>query len=334
VATTRKSFRTVELVHLVIGAAGYAGRHAVAALREAVLVRTADPSDDLAGAMTGVEVVHLALELRSPLRSPRDRPPHPLLVSITGAARAAGVRRLVFLSSTSIYGFDQEGRVSERRPVRPEHPYQRALLADETWLRERDRPDVVVLRAAQGFGPDETVSGRLFDWIESGRLALPGGGRAARTFLAGADLGRAFLAAAMRGQPGIAYLLGGIRGSWRELLLAAAETLRVRRRRVGRGSYDLAYLGAWSRLLRWDAGRTCWPTPFVVDLLSRAQLVEDGWSRRELGWRPQVATFEAGLVELPGWQPYAVPEPRRRRVARRRAAAAHVDRFLTSPRGR
>jgi nucleoside-diphosphate-sugar epimerase len=296
-------------VHLVIGAAGYAGRHAVAALRESVLVRTAELSDDVARAMEGVEVVHLALELHSPLRRPRGRPPHPVLVSIAGMARAAGVRRLVFLSSTGVYGFDREGHVSERTPVGPEHPYQRVLLAEETWLRERDRPDVVVLRAAQGFGPDEPVSGRLFQWIASGRLALPGGGRAPRTFLAGADLGRAFLAAAVRGQPGIAYLLGGIRGSWRQLLLAAAETLRVRRRRVGRGSYDLAYLQASSRVLRTPAGRTCWPTPFVVDLLSRPQLVEDGWSRRELSWAPQVATFEAGLLELPGWQPYAIPEP-------------------------
>jgi nucleoside-diphosphate-sugar epimerase len=296
-------------VHLVIGAAGYAGRHAAAALRESVLVRTAEPTDDLAGAMDGVEVVHLALELHSPLRRPRGRSPHPLLVSIAGMAREAGVRRLVFLSSTSVYGFDREGRVSERAPVRPEHPYERALLADETWLRERDQPDVVVLRAAQGFGPDEPVSGRLFHWIASGRLGLPGGGRAPRTFLAGVDLGRAFLAAALRGQPGIAYVVGGIRGSWRELLLAAAETMRVRRRRVGRGSYDLAYLGASSRMLRTPAGRLCWPTPFVVDLLTRPQLVEDGWSRRELSWRPQVATFESGLVELPGWEPYAVAEP-------------------------
>jgi nucleoside-diphosphate-sugar epimerase len=266
-------------------------------------------SDDLAGAMDGVEVVHLALALHSPLRRPRGSSPHPLLVSIAGMARAAGVRRLVFLSSTCVYGSDREGRVSERTAVRPEHPYERLLLAEETWLRERDRPDVVVLRAAQGFGPDEPVSGRLFHWIASGRLALPGGGRAPRTFLAGPDLGRAFLAAAVHGQPGVAYVLGGILGSWRELLLAAAETLRVRRRRVGRGSYDLAYLGSWSRLPRTRAGRTCWPTPFVVDLLSRPQLVEDGWSRRELGWRPQVTTFEAGLVELPGWQPYAADEP-------------------------
>jgi nucleoside-diphosphate-sugar epimerase len=297
-ATTRKSFHTLEHVHLVIGAAGYAGRHAVAALRESVLVRAADLSDDLAGAMEDVDVLHLALELHSPLQRPRGRPPHPLLVSLVRLARDAGVRRLVFLSSASVYGFHREGRVSERARLRPHHAYERALLAEETWLRAQDRPEVIVLRAAQGFGPDEPVCVRLFERLVAGRLALPGGGRAPRTFLAGPDLGQAFLAAAVRGQPGVAYLLGGIRGSWRELLLAAATTLRLRRRRhVGRSSYDLAYLGAWSRVPR--AG---WPTPCAVDLLARPQVVEDGWSRRELSWRPQVTTFEAGLAELADWQ--------------------------------
>jgi hypothetical protein len=76
---------------------------------------------------------------------------------------------------------------------------------------------------------------------------------------------------------------------------------------VGRCSYDLAYLAAWSGLAHSSTSRTCWPTPYVVDLLARAQVVEDGWSRRELSWRPQVATFETGLAELLGWQGDATP---------------------------
>jgi nucleoside-diphosphate-sugar epimerase len=144
------------------------------------------------------------------------------------------------------------------------------------------------------------VSGRLFNWLVSGRLRLPGGGRAPRTFLAAADLGRAFHAAAERGQPGVAYLLGGIRGSWRELLLAAAKLLDVRPH-VGRASYDLSYLAAAAGMVRTELGRWCWPTPFVVDALARPQLVDDGWSRRELSWEPQVRTFTAGLTGLREW---------------------------------
>jgi len=123
-------------VHLVIGAAGYAGRHAVAALDAYELVRTAELHDDLAEAMRGVEVVHLAAGVRSPLVRPRGRAPHPRLVALVGLARDAGVRRVVFLSSTAVYGFSREGRVSDRTRARPEHPYGRALAADETWNSE------------------------------------------------------------------------------------------------------------------------------------------------------------------------------------------------------
>ena len=294
-------------MHLVIGAGGYAGRHAVAALSAHVLARTAELDDDLAAAMSGVEVVHLTVDLHSPLaRGGRTRRSYLPLVSIVDLARRARVRRLVFLSSTGVFGFDREGRVSERTRLRPSHPWARVLAADEAWLRQLDQPDVVVLRAAQGFGPDEPVSGPLLDWLLSRRLPLPGGGSAPRTFLAGPDLGRALYAAAVRGQPGGAYLVGGFLGTWRKLLEAGAAVMAVHAQ-VRRSSYDMAYLGAITRL-RTDAGRTCWPTPYVVDLLGRPQIVEDGWSRRELSWRPEVSSFAAGLAELPDWRPAAARE--------------------------
>jgi hypothetical protein len=52
-----------------------------------------------------------------------------------------------------------------------------------------------------------------------------------------------------------------------------------------------------------------------VDLLARPQVVEDGWSRRELSWRPLVATFEAGLAELPEWHRDTAPVPEADAVA-------------------
>jgi nucleoside-diphosphate-sugar epimerase len=295
-------------VHLVLGAAGYPGRHVVAALGDTVRVRTAELSDDLESAMSGVEVVHLALTPRSPLQRPLRPapPPHPLLAWLMRLGREAGVRRVVALSSISVFGFSREGLITERTRLRPEHGYERALAADETWLREQYRPEVVVLRPAQGFGPDEQITARLFEWVAAGGVSLPGGGTASRTFLAGADLGRAFQAAALRGEPGAAYLLGGVHGSWRELLRAVAVAMGARPR-LGRTSYDLAYLGAFGGLGRTPMGRACWPTPFVVDLLARPQVVMDGWSRRELTWQPQMTTFAAGLTELAARHPRPAP---------------------------
>lgn len=249
--------------------------------------------------MDGVETVHLATHLYSPfdrLRV-RDRPPvHPFAAHVVDLARRTGVSRLIVLSTVAVYGFSRDGRISERIRPRPEHSYERLLARDEEWLRLQWPPDVVVLRAAQLFGPGEPLLTHLVHRLVARRpVLLPGGGRARRTFLAGPDLGRAFLAASLRGEPGAAYLVGGVRSSWRNLVEAAARALSVtpRSRRL---PYDLAYLATSARL-----GARYWPTTYLVDLLSRSQVVEDGWSRRELCWKPEVTTLAAGLVGLADW---------------------------------
>ena len=73
------------------------------------------------------------------------------------------------------------------------------------------------------------------------------------------------------------------------------------RPRLGRRGYDLAYLAAALRWPRSRLARECWPTPAVVDLLARPQVIDDGWTRRELTWRPEVLTFSDGLAGLADW---------------------------------
>jgi len=73
------------------------------------------------------------------------------------------------------------------------------------------------------------------------------------------------------------------------------------RPRLGRRAYDLAYLAAALRLPRRRVARACWPTPVLVDLLARPQVIDDGWSRRELTWEPEVLTFPDGLAGLADW---------------------------------
>jgi nucleoside-diphosphate-sugar epimerase len=287
----------------VIGARGFAGRHAVTALAGHLHVRGAEPGDDLAEAMRGVDVVHLAVELYSPFKRLRwtgERRPHPFLAQVVEAARLAGVRRIVHLSSAAACRPNRAWRVSERTRSRPEHTYGRLLARDEAWLRQLGDPEVVVLRPAQLFGPGEPLLGRLLHALAAGRVRLPGGGRARRTFLAGPDLGQAFAAAALRGEPYAAYLCGGFEGCWADLLGAAGALLRLRGR-VGHGSYALAHLAAAAHLPRSGRARMCWPTPLLVEVIGRRWLVDDGWSRRELSWEPGVRTFPEGLTGLADW---------------------------------
>ena len=72
--------------------------------------------------------------------------------------------------------------------------------------------------------------------------------------------------------------------------------------RVGGLPYDLSYLAASARASSGLplTGRY-WGSPFVVDLISRPHVIEDGWSPRELGWSPAVTSLAPGLAGLARW---------------------------------
>jgi nucleoside-diphosphate-sugar epimerase len=284
-------------MHLVIGSAGYAGRSAIAALGVHFPVRAVQLGEDLGAAMAGVDTVHLATDLHSPLTRLRwDPEPHPWLVEIARAARQAGVRRLVHLSTAQVLGPAPRAPLLESNPPRPDHVYERLHARDEQWLLLQRGIEVVVLRPAQGFGPGEPISERLLNGLARGRpLLVKGSPR--RTFLAGSDLGRAFVAAALRARPGHSYLLGGFSSSWAELFRMAAAALKLPVR-FAAVPYDLLYLQAAFREWRTPHGKLCWPNRYVVDLLGRAHLLEDGISRRELSWSPTIGSFEEGLGQL------------------------------------
>ncbi len=287
-------------MHLVIGASGGVGRALVAALQGRVGVRGAEPGDDLATALDAIEVAYLCVRLRDPMARLRwgrwARQPHPYLREVVDRARAAGVRRIVYLSTAYVHGF-QEGRITERTPPRPQHPYERLTAEDERWLREQSGVEVVALRPAQVVAEGEPILACLIRQLAGHRLLLPGGGREAHTFVTGADLGRALAAAGLRGMPGLAYLVGGFQATWRDLLLAVARELGLPPR-VGWLSYDLTRLAASVQRFRAPAGQECWSTPFMADLFGRPHLIADGWSRRELGWAPVMTTLEAAIPEL------------------------------------
>lgn len=284
-----------------MGASGYAGQHLLRALPAATAIEASGAIEE---AVEGAEVVVLCAptwEVERRLRFTRE--PHPLLPRVLAACRGARVRRLVHLSTTLVYGPDHAGpaQIDERTPPRPAHAFEKLKLLEEDWLRQNaGDTEVVVVRAAPGFGAGDPVFARLLALLEQGGLRLVGGGTQPRTFLAGADLGRALAAAAARGRPGATYLAGGFVASWREMLESAAHVLRVKPV-IGSIPYDLAHLAAAIRELRVPVGGEVWPNLVSVDLLARPHLCDSGWTRRELVWSPQVGSFEEGLVELAAW---------------------------------
>jgi UDP-glucose 4-epimerase len=113
-------------------------------------------------AVRGVEVVHHLGALGSVPRSVQD-PLTTSAVNVEGtlnvllAARDEGVRRVVFASSSSVYGSSAELPAREDGPVDPISPYGVAKLAAERYCvsfsRVYDAFETVVLRYFNVFGP-------------------------------------------------------------------------------------------------------------------------------------------------------------------------------------
>ncbi len=287
---------------LVVGASSDPGRYVLEALQAVADSRGVDPGGDIEAAADGAAVVVFCAPTWDPERKPLGRhQPHPLLARTVAAARQAGARRFVHLSTTAVFGPDHPGRIPESAAPRPRHAYERLKLHEEEWLRlNRGALELVVMRAASRFGAGDPILGRLLKRLERGSLRLVNGGRAQRGFLAGPDLGRALQAAAARGRPGATYVAAGFEGTWRELLAMAADVMGIPPR-IRSIPYDLAYLAAAARWLKARAGEECWPNLYAVDLLAKNHLYDDARSRRDLSWSPQVGSYEEGVVDLVRW---------------------------------
>jgi len=116
-------------------------------------------------AMRGIEVVYHLGALGSVLRSVQD-PLTSSAVNVEGtlnvllAARDEGVRRVIFSSSTSVYGLNRELPTAETTPPDPISPYGVAKLAAERYCisfsRVYESFETVVLRYFNVFGPRQS----------------------------------------------------------------------------------------------------------------------------------------------------------------------------------
>ena len=226
---------------LVTGGAGFIGSHLATALVERgddVVVldslatghrsnvpdgarfvegSVADP-DAVADAVTGCEVVfHLgalgavARSVADPLTSDTANVRGTLAV-LTGA-RDAGVRRLVFASSSSIYGGADIIPTPETAPLRPRSPYAVTKLTGEHYCRvfaELFELETVALRYFNVYGPrqrPDSVYAAVIPLFARALLdgvspTVHGDGRQSRDFTFVSDVVAANLAASAAPAPG------------------------------------------------------------------------------------------------------------------------------------
>jgi nucleoside-diphosphate-sugar epimerase len=236
---------------------------------------------------------------------------------LLGAARAAGVRRVVHLSSIAVYGA-APGRVAESTPVLPAagRGYAHWKAAAEAQCRQETGVDVIVLRPAIVYGPGSQQwivrpARRLLSgaWGALGRL---GSGTCNPVHVR--DVAAACLAAlrAPADAAGEAFNISGPEtldwDAWHARLAAALgcpppPRLSVwtwrRRALVGLPCRALARLvpPAGRHLDRWILAGLA-PSERALFALAASYPTDKAAAR--LGWRPRIGLAE-GLAEAAAW---------------------------------
>lgn len=214
------------------------------------------------------------------------------------ASKAAGVRRLVFSSSCSVYGDAARRPTPETCPTRPASPYAASKLASENLCRlwtELYGLETVSLRYFNCFGPRQPLQSQyglviptFLGLARAGKSpTIFGDGKQTRDFVYVADVVRANLRAARSAAaPGQVFNVGS--GRARSVLEIARDVGRV--------------LGVRVRPI-FAPPRPGDPKHAWADLTT---------TRRTLGWTPRVP-FREGLAETAAWLAAQAPAPRRRR---------------------
>lgn len=262
-------------------------------------------------ALRGVDtVVHLAGVVRTPMSF--EHPTWMRQVNTWGTAAVAeaslraGVRRLVFSSSTAVYG--PGGPFDERAPCRPVGPYAGSKRAAEEALLAAARrgASVALLRLGMLYGhaPSARYDGfvnRLLFLAGTGRaMTVYGSGDQRRPIVHVRDAADAVLRAATEGAADEAGAIAGARAATTE----GADPSTVRN--VVESNASVLDVVAAVQALR--------PTAAVrfteQDVLSHFSFLVDGERMRRSGWQPAKRLQEAVGEELARFaRLVAVPSP-------------------------
>jgi nucleoside-diphosphate-sugar epimerase len=152
------------------------------------------------------------------------------------AARAAKVRKVIYVSSSAVFGVPRANPVTEQTPPAPGEAYGRAKLAGERLCAEHGRQglDVTVIRPRTIMGHGRLgIFQILFEWIREGyNVPVLGRGDNRYQFVHADDLAEACRLAAARPGPAMyncgAESFGTMREVLEQLCAHAATGSRVR----------------------------------------------------------------------------------------------------------
>lgn len=148
-------------------------------------------------------IVHLAAISNDPMGNTYEQATEAInqagTIQLARAAKQAGVRRFVFASSCSVYGFAEDGARTENSSVNPLTAYARSKVASEEELCRLAGPDFIVtcLRFATACGPsprlrlDLVLNDFVASAVATGKIRILSDGTPWRPLIAVEDMARA-----------------------------------------------------------------------------------------------------------------------------------------------
>jgi nucleoside-diphosphate-sugar epimerase len=227
--------------------------------------------------------------------------------TLAEAAAAAGVRRLIYISSVTVHGMPNRRGIAEDLPSRSIGlPYADSKIEAERLLmrlHEEGRIRLTILRPGDVYGP------RAGEWViklvaamRSGRMILIGGGRG---FVNTTYVENLFDAAAAcfstSRSEGQAYLItDGEPVSWKRYLTALAAAAGVAPPRL-----SLPTLAAWPLVLAMEAAMSPfgWKPPLGrmgLRLLTSRSSYSIEKAKADLGFSPRIS-FAEGMDRVAAW---------------------------------
>lgn len=197
------------------------------------------------------------------------------------AARRAGVKRFLQVSTDEVYGSIEAGHSSEEDRLAPRSPYSASkaggdLLVLSYWTTYGF--PVMVTRGSNTYGPNQYpekfIPLFVTNAIDDEPLPLYGDGKQRRDWLAVQDHCAGIERAFFHGEPGQIYNIGG--GNERENLAVAGQLLGA--------------LNKPTSLIRFVQDRPGHDRRYAVDCSKL----------KRIGWKPSI-TFDKGLQETVEW---------------------------------
>ncbi len=198
--------------------------------------------------------------------------------------------RFIHVSTDEVYGaLERKGRFTEASPYAPNSPYAASKAASDhlarAWHRTHGLP-VIVTNCSNNYGPrqfpEKLIPLMILKALADEPLPVYGNGMQVRDWLHVEDHARALMLAALRGQPGETYLIGG-EGESTNLAIVEAicDLMDVARPQAA----------PHRQLITHVADRPGHDLRYAIDASK---------IRRELGWKP-TTDFARGLAETVDW---------------------------------